>query len=74
MEVKIYRAKGTFRQDRRAQPFAIDTRAVNESQVREKVLANIGSKHNIKRRHINIESVEEITKEDTGSTLVQQLS
>ena len=72
--IKVFRLKGTFGQKGQLQEFTIDVRAMNSEQAKEKLYADVGSKHKVKRYLIKINSIEEIKPEETKSLLVGQLS
>lgn len=58
-EVKIFRIIGTYRDIRNGytQAFKFELRALKEEEAKEKVYSELGSKHRIRRRFINIEQV-----------------
>jgi len=57
--MKTYEAKGTFTKKGETQKFTTTLTAENEKMANEKIFANIGSKQNIKRPYIKIESIKE---------------
>ncbi len=59
-DVKIFRIIGTYRDIRKGftQAFKFELRALKEEEAMEKVYSELGSKHRIRRRFINIEKVE----------------
>jgi len=59
-EVKIFRIIGTYRDIRSGftQAFKFELRALKEEEAKEKVYSELGSKHRIRRRFINIKRVE----------------
>ncbi|MFB0544588.1 MAG: 50S ribosomal protein L18Ae [Asgard group archaeon] len=59
-DVKIFRIIGTYRDIRNGftQAFKFELRALKEEEAKEKVYSELGSKHRIRRRFINIERVE----------------
>ena len=57
MDETMYDVKGTFRMGEDWMPFAKTVAAPNEKQARERTFAIIGSKHNLKRRYIRVDSV-----------------
>ena len=72
--IKVFRIKGVFGEMMGKQKFSYETRALNEKQAEEKVYADIGSRHRMKRRSVTIESITEIKPEEAKSNLVSQLS
>jgi len=78
MEVKTFRIRGIalFSPDRTKdwQPFTIDVRAVKKEDAVEKVYSDLGSKHKLKRYHIKILEVKEISPEEAKYKYVRDLS
>ncbi|MCD6522992.1 MAG: 50S ribosomal protein L18a [Candidatus Diapherotrites archaeon] len=74
MTTKIFRVKGTFRQNRKDHNFTIDVRALNAATALHRVFSNLGSRHKLKQRSIKIKEVKEIPPEESKSLLVKQLS
>ena len=62
MEEKMFEVKGTFQMGEDWKPYTKTIAAPNEKQAKERTLAVIGSKHNLKRRYIRIDSVVPVTK------------
>jgi len=52
-----YEVKGTFLMGESWMPYTKVVAAPNEKQAKERTMAVIGSKHNLKRRYIRIETV-----------------
>ncbi len=67
--IKIFRVSGTMKGDK----FNIDVSAIDENHAIEKVYANIGSKHGIKRREIKIKNVKTIDVSETKNRTLKQL-
>jgi large subunit ribosomal protein LX len=57
MEELKFEVKGTFLMGEDWKPYTKVVEAPNEKQARERTFAVIGSKHNLKRRYIKIDSV-----------------
>jgi len=78
MEVKVYRVRGIalFSPDRIRvwQPFTIDVRAVKKEDAIEKVYSDLGSKHKLKRAHIKIIEVSEISPEESKYKYIRDVS
>lgn len=78
MEVKIFRVTGIalFSPDRTRdwQPFTIDVRAVKKEDAIEKVYSDLGSKHKLKRAHIRILEVKEISPDEAKYKYIRDLS
>lgn len=78
VEVKIYRVSGKMliRHDRLPtwQKFSIEVRALKPEDAIEKVLSELGSRHKLRRRHIRIEEVREISLEEATNPQVRALA
>ncbi len=72
--VKVYRLKGDFGQKGEKQKFTMDVRALKPEEAREKAYTDIGSRHKVKRFLIRIDSIKEISPEDSRSVVIGQLS
>jgi len=76
-DVKVYRVTGLalFSPDklRKWQRFVVEVRAVKKEDAIEKILSDLGSRHKLKRAHIKIISVAEISPEEAKSKFVRDL-
>ena len=63
MENQKYEVKGTFRMGEDWMPYTKVIDAPNEKQAQERVFTVFGSKHNLKRRYIKINSVTMVKSE-----------
>jgi large subunit ribosomal protein LX len=57
MDMQKFEVKGTFLMGENWMPYKKVIEAPNENQAQERAFAVIGSKHNLKRRYIRVESV-----------------
>jgi large subunit ribosomal protein LX len=57
MENQKFEVKGTFRMGEDWMPYTKVIEAPNEKQAQERAFAVIGSKHNLQRRYIRIDTV-----------------
>jgi large subunit ribosomal protein LX len=77
-EVKIFRVTGLalFGHDRYPEwrKFVIETRALGEKDALEKIYSLMGSRHKLKRSHIKILKIEEISIDDVRDPVVRELS
>ncbi len=77
-EVKIYRVEGKMLISHSKYPawqkFVKEVRALNEKHAIEKVYSLLGSAHKLKRYHIKIEKVSEISLEEVTSKEVIYLT
>ncbi len=78
VSVKIYRVTGRMliSHDRLPtwQKFSIEVRAVKPEDAVEKVLSELGSRHKLRRRHIKIEEIKEISLEEVKSPEIRALA
>ncbi|MFW9925664.1 MAG: 50S ribosomal protein L18Ae [Candidatus Thorarchaeota archaeon] len=61
---KIWRATGKYKKKKRSFSFTKELLAEKESHVREKILSELGSRHRVKRREIDINEIKEIKPEE----------
>lgn len=71
---KVYRVKGRFLMGESQQPFTIEMVSMNPDQVKEKVYSDIGSRHRVRRRDIQIHSVEEIDSSESEDPTVRYIT
>jgi large subunit ribosomal protein LX len=72
--MKAFRITGTFKMGLKAnQPFSKEMVAENKTAVRDKVLSDIGSRHNIKRRAISIKKIDELKPEEIKDPIIKGL-
>ncbi len=78
MEVKVYRVRGIalFSPERIRvwQPFTIDVRAMKKEDAIEKVYSDLGSKHKLRRAHIKVIDVSEISPEMSKYKYIKDVS
>ena len=63
MEQKQFEVKGVYRELRDWKPYTKVLAAPNEKQAEERIYNLIGSKHNLKRLYIKIDSITECAGE-----------
>ncbi len=64
VSVKKFKVKGTFLMGKKMQPFTVEVSSTNESQAKEKVLSDLGSRHRVKRNKVLIQNIEEYQAEE----------
>ncbi|MBY8997265.1 MAG: 50S ribosomal protein L18a [Candidatus Thorarchaeota archaeon] len=64
MSSKIWRATGSYLKNKRSFTFSKELLAEKDTHVREKILSELGSRHRVKRRHIEIAEIKEIKPEE----------
>ena len=67
MDTKVWRVVGKYRKNKRTFTFTKELIALKESHVRERILSDLGSRHRVKRRNIEISEVIEIKPEEVVS-------
>lgn len=73
-EVKVFRIKGRIVKPNYNTEFTKDLRSTTPEAAVEKLCADFGSQHRVKRVHIRISSIEEISPEESTDMVVRQLS
>jgi len=74
MSVKVFRVKGYMKLrlgDK--QPFTIEVTALRKEHAIEQVLSELGSRHKVTRRHIEIISVQEISPSEVKNPTIREL-
>ena len=59
--IKIFRVEGEIHSPNYHTTFSKDLRAVRTEDAIEKVLMEFGGRHNVKRVHVNITAIQEIS-------------
>jgi large subunit ribosomal protein LX len=72
-EVKVFRVTGEIRKPNLETTFKKEVIATKPEHAMEKVYTELGSKHRVKRVHIKIENVKEISPQDIKSPLLRKL-
>ena len=72
-EIKVFRVLGEIIKPNLKTIFKKEVRALKTDDVVESVYAEIGSKHRVKRRHIKIHKIEEISPDDVEDPVLQKL-
>ena len=70
---KIWRASGAYKKKKRSFSFSRELLAEKESHVREKILSELGSRHRVKRREIEIKEIKEIKPEEVQNLDLRKL-
>jgi large subunit ribosomal protein LX len=72
-ETKVFRVKGEIRKPNLETSFSKEIMALKAEHAVEKVYAELGSKHRVKRFHIKIVSVEEVPAQEVKNPLLKKL-
>lgn len=73
-EVKIFRIKGRILKHNYDTVFSKDISSTTEKAAVEKIKANLGSQHKVRRVHVQITSVQEIEPNESADMLIRQLN
>jgi large subunit ribosomal protein LX len=71
--MKVFRVTGEIRKPNLKTSFKKEIIAIKPEHAVEKVYAELGSKHRVKRFHIKILNVEEITPQEIENPLLKKL-
>lgn len=71
--MKVFRVTGEIRKPNLKTSFAKEIIAVKSEHAVEKVYAELGSRHRVKRVHIKITSVDEIPPEQIKNPLIKKM-
>jgi len=72
-KLKVFRVTGEIRKPNLKTAFRKEVVAVKPEHAVEKVYAELGSKHRVKRFHIKIVSVEEVPSQEIEDPLIKKL-
>ena len=64
MSKQAYRIEGDFQMGRIRQHFVVEFPAASEDEAKDHTFADLGSRHGVSRRQIDIQSVTAISAED----------
>jgi large subunit ribosomal protein LX len=73
IKVKVFRVTGEIQKPNLKTPFRKEVVAVKREHAVEKVYAELGSKHRVKRFHIKITTVEEVPLSEMENPLLRKL-
>jgi len=71
--MKAYKVTGQINKPRLSTPFARELLADKSEHAVEKVYAEIGSRHRVKRHHIKIKSSQEITVDQVQNPILKKI-
>jgi large subunit ribosomal protein LX len=72
-KLKVFRVTGEIRKPNLETPFKKEVLAAKPEHAVEKVYAEIGSKHRVRRHHMKILNVEEISPEDIENPILKKM-
>jgi large subunit ribosomal protein LX len=72
-KLKVFRVTGEIRKPNLETPFKKEVLAAKPEHAVEKVYAEIGSKHRVKRHHMKIMAVEEISPEEIENPILKKM-
>lgn len=73
VSVKIFRISGSFKQRRQVTSFSQELCALTEDDAKEKLFSEFGSRNRLKRRQIQITSIDRILPEEVSDPFIQKL-
>lgn len=73
-EVRIFRVKGVLVKPGQKTPFVKELRSTTSEAALERIYADFGSQHRVKRFHVKISSIDEIKPEEAVNPVVRQMS
>ncbi len=71
--MKIFKVTGEIRKPNLKTPFRKEVIALKPEHAVEKVYAELGSKHRVKRFHIKILSIEEVQPQDIKNPILKKI-
>ncbi|MGD0406931.1 MAG: 50S ribosomal protein L18Ae [Candidatus Bathyarchaeia archaeon] len=71
--MKVFKVTGEINKPKLKTPFVRELLAYKSEHAVEKVYAEIGSKHRVKRCHIKIANVEEISAEEIENPILKKI-
>ncbi|MFW9962415.1 MAG: 50S ribosomal protein L18Ae [Candidatus Sifarchaeia archaeon] len=73
MSSKIWRVTGLYKKGKRKFRFTKELLADKETHVRERILSEMGSRHRVKRKDVEISEVNEIKPEEITNLELRRL-
>lgn len=73
MHVKIFRVEGEVHSPNYHTKFLKDVRALKPENAIEKLYKEFGSQHRVKRIHMKVTSIKEITVDETEDSVIKAL-
>ena len=71
--MKVFRVTGEIKKPNLATPFSKEVLASKPEHAVEKVYAEIGSKHRVKRYHMRVAKVEEVSPDDIENPVLKKM-
>jgi large subunit ribosomal protein LX len=69
----VFKVIGSYKKGKIVQKFTKEILTPNKQQAEEYVYSIMGSKHRLKRREINIDSIEQITADQVTDIIIRQM-
>jgi len=73
MKPRVFRVEGYMRIGDEERKFSIEITATRESDALEEVYSRLGSRHKLKRRHIKVKQIKEISPEEVQNAYIKKL-
>ncbi len=74
MSVKTYHIQGTMRIKGKWQKFEMDCRATKPEETIEQVFSVLGSRHNLSRKEIRVQSSNEMKASESKNPLIKEIA
>jgi len=71
--MKVWRAEGEYVKRKKVLAFSKELLGESESRVRERLLSELGSRHRVKRKDIQITEIKEIKPEEVRSLELRKI-
>jgi large subunit ribosomal protein LX len=72
-KMNVFKVVGSYRKGKFNQKFTKEILTQNKQQAEEYLYSVMGSKHRLKRREINIDSIEQIPADQVTNTIIRQM-
>ncbi len=73
ISISVFKITGSFKKGKRSQKFSKEILTENPENAKEYIFSEIGSKHRVKRRYININNIEKISKDQVTNPIIKQM-
>ena len=73
ISISVFKITGSFKKGKRSQKFSKEIISENKENAKEYIFSVIGSKHRVKRREININNIDKISKDQVTDPIIRQM-
>lgn len=71
--MNVFKVTGVFKKGKRSQKFSKEIFIENKQKAEEYIMSLMGSKHRVKRREIQIESIDKISTDQVTDPVIRQM-